>query len=202
MLLIQSPVGGPLVLGNTSWSVLILILTHQGRVTHICASKRCLRWFQIMACYLVGANPLSKPTTVCCSLDHWEQISGNFNKNAIFFILENIFNIAIYKMAVIRSRSQCVNLSINCRSTEEASNIFISDYFTLIVWCMRQCYSIIHVSYFLRHPVISHKMNCFLDILHLSQHVFMMYITCNRLRGKGDVSYLYYNFSLDNAPWN
>ena len=48
------------------------ILTHWGRVTHICVDKSLV---QIMACRLIGAKPLSEPMLDYCQLDPCEHIS-------------------------------------------------------------------------------------------------------------------------------
>ena len=33
---------------------------------------------QMMACPLIGANPLSEPMIAYCQMDHWEQLSMEF----------------------------------------------------------------------------------------------------------------------------
>ena len=52
------------------------ILTHWGRVTHICVSKVTIIVSE--ACRLVGAKPLSEPRLKYCQLDHWEPTSVKF----------------------------------------------------------------------------------------------------------------------------
>ena len=75
-------------------------------------------WFQIMACRLVGAKPLSEPLLEYCELDHWEQKSvkwtignknqWNLNRNSNIFIQENAFENIVWKMTAILSRPKCV----------------------------------------------------------------------------------------------
>ena len=71
---------------NTYWWG--FMLTHWGRVTHICVDKLSL--VQIMACRLDGAK--------------WK-----FNQNTTIFIEENAYENVVYEMASILSRPQYVN---------------------------------------------------------------------------------------------
>ena len=62
--------------------------------------------FQIMACLLFGAKPLSEPMLEYWTL--WNKLQWNLNQNLNIFIDENVFENDVCEIAAILSRPQCV----------------------------------------------------------------------------------------------
>ena len=79
------------------------LLTHLGRVTHICTSKL----------NIIGSdNGLSPDRRQCWNIVNWtprNKFQWNFNWYSYIFIQENAFENVVWKMATILSRPQCVN---------------------------------------------------------------------------------------------
>ena len=82
------------------------VLTHQGRVTHICVSKLTI----------VGShNGLSPCRRQWWYIVNWNlknKLKGNYNRNSNIFIQENAFENLVCEMAAILSRPQCVKKMI------------------------------------------------------------------------------------------
>ena len=64
---------------------------------------------QMMAWVLVGAKPLSEPKLEYLYFTPRNKLQLYFNQNSLIFIHENAFENVVWKMAVILTRSQCVN---------------------------------------------------------------------------------------------
>ena len=74
------------------------MLTHWGRVTHICVGKLTI----------IGSDNYLH----CWNIVNWtlrNKLQWNFNQNSNIFIQENAFENVICEMTSILSRSQCVN---------------------------------------------------------------------------------------------
>ena len=87
------------------------ILTHSGRVTHICVSK--LSW-----------SAPSHYLKQCWNIVNWtlrNKLQWNFNRNADIFFHETALESVVCEMAAILSRPQCVN--VQCGHYE---NMYIS----------------------------------------------------------------------------
>ena len=82
--------------------------------------------FQIMACRLIGAKPLSKPMLGYWTLRNKPQ--WNFNQNTKLFIHKNAFEITIWELAAMLSRGRWVNIlrleQNGQHSTEDIFNAF------------------------------------------------------------------------------
>ena len=87
------------------------LLTHWGRVTHICISKITI----------IGSDNLNQ-----C----WNMVNGtlrnklqwNINRNSYIFIQENAFENVICEMMVILSRPQCVNTNPQVHEYKEVDH--------------------------------------------------------------------------------
>ena len=84
------------------------LLTHWGRVTHICVSKLTIfssdKW-------LVTWPAPSHYLNQCWNIVNWtlgNKLQWNLNRNLFIFIQENAFENVVWKMAAILSGPQCV----------------------------------------------------------------------------------------------
>ena len=77
------------------------------RLKQICVRK-ITSLFQIMACRLVGAKPLSGPMLECCYLEHGRKLQWNLDWNLYIFIQDHVFETVAWTMSGFLSRSQCV----------------------------------------------------------------------------------------------
>ena len=91
------------------YSDLSTLLTHWGRVTHICVSKqghhRSRKW-------LVAWSASSHYLNRWWNIVNWtlrNKVQWNRKQNSCIFIQENAFENVVWKMAVFLSRPQCVN---------------------------------------------------------------------------------------------
>ena len=87
------------------------VLTHWGRVTHICISKITIIGSDN------GLSPWTAPShylNQCWNIVNWtlgNKLQWNLNRNLYIFIQENPLENVVWKMAAILSRPQCVNPS-------------------------------------------------------------------------------------------
>ena len=84
------------------------LLTHWGRVTHICISKVGHHWFRW---WLVPWTAPSHYLNHCRNIVNWtpeNKLEWNLNRNLYIFIQENAFQIIVTKLTAILSRPQCV----------------------------------------------------------------------------------------------
>ena len=94
--------------------LLHVLLTHWGRVTHICVSKLTI------ICSDNGLSPAawSAPShylNQCWDIVNWtlgNKLQWNHNRNLYIFIQENTQKNVVWEMAAILSRPQCVNSAI------------------------------------------------------------------------------------------
>ena len=91
--------------------------------------------FQIMACRLVGAKPLSVPMLKFVNWTLGNKFKWNINRNLYISIQENTFENVAWKMAAILSRPQCVN-GYMTRDT----GILESMYYQVTSHCLKQHY--------------------------------------------------------------
>ena len=84
----------------------IIFLTHWVRVMHICVDKLNNHWFQIIACRVFGAKPLSEPMLIYCQLDLWNKLSWNMNLNSNFSLKMYL------KMTYTKWRPFCLSLNV------------------------------------------------------------------------------------------
>ena len=86
-----------------------VILTHWGRVPHICVSKHTNIGSDN------GLAPIRRHNlNQCWNIVNWtlgNKFQWNLNKNSNIFIQENAFENVVWKMAAILSRPQCVKLT-------------------------------------------------------------------------------------------
>ena len=85
------------------------ILTHWGRVTHICVIKLGHHWFRY---WLVACSAPSHYLNQCWNIVNWtfrNKLQWNFNRNSNIFIQVFAFENVVRKMAFILSRPQWVN---------------------------------------------------------------------------------------------
>ena len=66
----------------------VFVLTHSGRVTHICVSKLEYHWFRL-ACCLYGAKPLPEPMLFYFNWTFTNKLQSTFDWNSNIFIREN-----------------------------------------------------------------------------------------------------------------
>ena len=88
---------------NANMSSTSNILTHWGRVTHICVSE-----LTIIGAWSAPSHCLNQ----CWNIVNWiprNKIQWNVSRNSYIFIQENPFENVIWKMATTLSRTQCVN---------------------------------------------------------------------------------------------
>ena len=94
------------------WNRLSGILSHWGRLKHICPDNFNHHWFRyrLVAC---GVKPLPKPMLKYCWLEPQKQTSGKCSQ-CIIFIQENAYENVICEMAAILYQPQCVNIFVTC----------------------------------------------------------------------------------------
>ena len=64
--------------------------------------------FQIIACRLLGAKPLSEPVMAYYYLESWKYISMNLNQSKTIFVDGNKFENVVCKIASILHGPHCV----------------------------------------------------------------------------------------------
>ena len=88
---------------TASDQIMMLWLTHWGRVTHICVGKLTI----------IGSdNGLAPTRNQCWDIVNWNlrnKLQWNLKRNSYIFIQENAFENVVWRMAAILSRPQCVN---------------------------------------------------------------------------------------------
>ena len=89
--------------------MLYRILTHWGRVTHICVSKLTIIILDN------GLSPGRRQSIIWTNAGillirplEKKNVQWNLNQNSYIFIQENAFEIVVWKMSAILSRPQCV----------------------------------------------------------------------------------------------
>ena len=83
-------------------SIKHFMLTHWGRVTHICVIKLTI----------IGSDNLNNYLNQCWNIVNKalrNKLQWNFNRNSNIFIQENAFESVVCEKAAILSRPQCVN---------------------------------------------------------------------------------------------
>ena len=107
------------------------VLTHWGRVTHICISNLTIMGLDN------GLSPGRRqlPPSHCLNqrrfIVNWTLVNivqWNFNWNSNIFIQENVLENVVWKMSAILSRPQCVNVFSTCsvsagHQREEVSDV-------------------------------------------------------------------------------
>ena len=91
-----------------SQNSLLLILTHWGRVTHICVGEQTIIGSDNGFNWQVPSHYLNQ----CWNIVIWilgNKLQSNLNRNLYIFIQENAFENAVWKMVATLSRPQCVN---------------------------------------------------------------------------------------------
>ena len=87
------------------------MLSHWGRVTHICVDELGHHWFWW---WLVACSVPSHYLNQCWNIVNWtlgNKLQWNLNRISNIFIQENEFENVVWKMAAILSRPQCVKLT-------------------------------------------------------------------------------------------
>ena len=84
---------------NICNTIMVISLTHWGRVTHTCVG---ILWHN-----LFGGKPLSESMLEYCQLDPWEQMSVKFIRNLNISFQENDFENVIAK-----SRPCCLGINV------------------------------------------------------------------------------------------
>ena len=82
--------------------LVLLHLTHWGRVMHICISKLAIIAWTAPSHYL----------NQCWTIVNWtlgNKLQWNLNRNSYIFIQENVFENVVWKIAAIFSQPWCVN---------------------------------------------------------------------------------------------
>ena len=91
------------------------LLTHWGRVTHICISKPYHHWIRQ---WPVAWRAPSHHLNQCWYIVNWTFrifLQWNFNQNSDIFIQENAFVSIVCEMSANLSRPQCVKLFSICK---------------------------------------------------------------------------------------
>ena len=86
--------------------IFLLLLTHWGRLTHICISELTIIGSDN------GLSPRRRQTIIWNNVN-WtlrNKLQWNFNRNSNIFIQENALEHVVCEMASILSRPQCVNV--------------------------------------------------------------------------------------------
>ena len=125
---VDSPHKGPVIWNFDVFFDVCLnkLLTHWGRVTHICVSKITIIG-SVKACRLDGAKPLSEPMLEFCELDPWVQTAVKFESRKKSFHEENAFE-NVCEMETIMSWPQCVKQAVELLLIWEAM---------MLMWCHR-----------------------------------------------------------------
>ena len=103
---------------NVSTTVLCLswelMLTHWGRMMHICISKLTIIGSNDLACGFLPSHYLNQ----CCNIfnsNGRNNLWCYLQKNSYIFIQENAFENVVCKVAAILFQLQCVKLTSSCR---------------------------------------------------------------------------------------